>query len=65
MNHKSPQQIAVELRKTYWYEIAEAFCKINNTGRLQHTTNEELGIDDDVGVGLEDVEAYVRALLLS
>ena len=64
MNNRTQQHVE-HLKRTYWYEIAEAFCKVNSAGRLQHTTNQELGIDDDVAVGLEDVEAYVQALLMS
>lgn len=53
------------LKQTYWYEVVEAFCRINAAGKLQHTTNQELGIADDVGEGLEDVAEYISNLLQS
>ena len=53
------------LQQTYRYELLEGFCKISNDGKLKHTTNEELGIDDHVGEGLEDVVEHIKQLLLA
>lgn len=63
MNNESLQQRIVRLQATYAYELTEGFCEINASGRLQHTTNESLGIDDDVALGLEDVIAEIQQLM--
>jgi hypothetical protein len=65
MNPSSLQQRIARLQATYAYELAEGFCKINAQGRLQHTTDEELGIAEDAAEGLQEVLVEINALLRS
>lgn len=63
MNYESLQQRIARMQAMYAYEITEGFCEINAHGTLQHTTNESLGIDDDIALGLEDVIKDIQQML--
>jgi len=44
-----------KLAANFKYEVAEGFICYDQSGKICHTTNEELGIDETVFRGLKDV----------